>query len=144
MGDFTRLHRCSFIKEDSRSLRKLGEALASGQAYLRSGLWQWHSAQVLPVQVQLQVQAIPLTTTPQASENNGLEPGDSGWVSSPLPQLYSVIEQLSKKAKHYLSILNNFGKLFLTPVVFFYGLLISVKILKDLITHTCIRPEVTT
>jgi len=61
-----------------------------------------------------------------------------------LPQLYSVIEQLSKKAKHYLSILNNFGKLFLTPVVFFYSLLISVKILKDLITHTCIRPEVTT
>lgn len=86
VGDFTRLHRCSFIKEDSGSLRNLGEALASGQAYLRSGLRQWHSAQVLPVQVQLQVQAIPLTTTPQASENNGLEPGDSGWVSSPLPQ----------------------------------------------------------
>lgn len=47
MGDFTRLYRCSFIKEDSGSLRKPGEALASGQAYLRSGLWQWHSAQVL-------------------------------------------------------------------------------------------------
>lgn len=86
MGDFTRLHRCSFIKEDSGSLRKLGEALASAQAHLRSGPWQRHSAQVLPVQVQLQVQAVSLTTTPQASENNGLELGDSGWVSSPFPK----------------------------------------------------------
>lgn len=86
MGDFTRLQLCSFIKEDSGSLRKLGEALASGQAHLGSGPWQWHSAQAPPVQAQLQVQAVPLTTTPQASENNGLEPGDSGWVSSPLPQ----------------------------------------------------------
>ena len=86
MSDFTRLHRCSFIKEDSGSLRKLGEALASRQAHLRSGPWQWHSAQVLPVQVQLQDQAVSLTTTPQASENNGLELGDSGWVSSPFPQ----------------------------------------------------------
>ena len=86
MGDFTRLHRCSFIKEDSGSLRKLGKALASRQAHLRSGPWQWHSAQVLPVQVQLQDQAVSLTTTPQASENNGLELGDSGWVSSPFPQ----------------------------------------------------------
>lgn len=86
MGDFTRLQCCSFIKEVSGSLRKLREALASGQAHLGSGPWQWRSAQVPPVQAQLQAQAIPLTTTPQASENNGLEPGDSGWVSSPLPQ----------------------------------------------------------
>lgn len=49
MGDFTRCHTYSFMKEASVSLQKPGEALASGEAYSRTG--QWHPAQVLPDQV---------------------------------------------------------------------------------------------